>query len=46
MVIKTKSHRRVTYLVDTNNFYGWAINAVHGSKLESDNLVKRPCANN
>ena len=46
MVIKTKSHPRVTCLVDKNNFYDWAINAVHGSKLESDNLAKRPCANN
>ena len=38
MVIKTKSHPRVTDL-DANNFYGWAmINAVYGSNLES---VKR-----
>ena len=35
MVIKTKSHPRVTDL-DVNNFYGWAmINAVYGSNLES-----------
>ena len=34
MVFKTKSHLRVTYL-DTNNFYGWTINAVCGSNLKS-----------
>ena len=31
---KIKSHPKVTYL-DTNNFYGLAINAVYGSNLES-----------
>ena len=45
MVIKTKSHPRVTYL-DTNNFYGLAINAVYGSNLKSVNLVKRLPTNN
>ena len=45
MVIETKSHPRVAYL-DMNNFYGWAINAVYGSNLESVNLSKRLCTNN
>ena len=41
MVIKTKSHPRVTDL-DANNFYGWAmINAVYGSNLESVKSNKR-----
>ena len=42
---KTKSYPKVTYL-DTNNFYGWAINAVYGSNLESVNLAKRFHTNN
>ena len=45
MVIKTKSHPRVTYL-DTNNFYGLAINVVYCSNLESVSLVKRLHTNN
>ena len=45
MVIKTKSHPRVTYL-HANNFYGMAINAVYGSNLESVNLAKRLHTNN
>ena len=45
MVIRTKSNPRVTYL-DTNNFYGWLINAVYGSNLESVNLSKRLWTNN
>ena len=44
MVIKSKSHSRVTYL-DTNNFY-WAIDSVYGSNLESGNLAKRFHTNN
>ena len=41
MVIKTKSHPRVTDL-DVNNFYGWAmINAVYGTNLESVKSNKR-----
>ena len=45
MVIKTKSHPRITYL-DTNNFYGLAINVVYCSNLESVSLVKRLHTNN
>ena len=44
MVIKTKSHSRVTYL-DTNNFY-WTINSVYGSNLERGNLAKTFHTNN
>ena len=40
MWIKTKSHLRATYL-DMNNFYGWAINAIYGSNLESGKSNKR-----
>ena len=41
MVIKTKSHPRVTYL-DKNNFYGWEmINVVYVSNLESVKSNKR-----
>ena len=46
MVIKTKSHPRLTHLVDTNNFYGWAIIAIYGSKLESVIQAKRLYVNN
>ena len=42
---KIKSHPRVTYL-DTNNFYGLALNSVYGSNLESVNLAKRLHTNN
>ena len=45
MVIKTKSHPRITYL-DTNTFYGLAINVVYCSNLESVSLVKRLHTNN
>ena len=43
--IKIKLHPRVFYL-DGNNFYGWVINAVYGSNLESDNLDKKLHTNN
>ena len=39
---KIKSHPKVTYL-DTNNFYGLAINAVYGSNLESVKSNDRFC---
>ena len=42
---KIKSHPGVTYL-DTNNFYGLAVNSVYGSNLESVNLTKRLHTNN
>ena len=44
MVIKSKSHSRVTYL-NTNNFH-CAIDSVYGSNLESGNLAKRFHKNN
>ena len=39
MVINTKSNPRVTYL-DTNNFYGWVVNAVYGSNLKDLTYLK------